>query len=186
MPDLSNAHEAWYCFQALTKREHIAASLLRAELGIPVFCPRIAYDKSTRRGKVRFIDPLFPGYLFLRTDLREYYRAVMATQGIRRLVSYGERVPQVPEPFIHELRERIGENEIREVEAPKLQEGTEVKVTRGPFMNMDAVVAGVVPARERVRLLLELLGREVSVEVSAFDVYAESGKPPVQQVWKEG
>lgn len=109
MPDLSNADEAWYCFQALTKREHIAAELIRAELQLPVFCPRISYNKATRRGKVRFVEPLFPGYLFLKGDLREHFRRISAVQGVRRLVSYGDRVPKVPESFIAELKSRIGD-----------------------------------------------------------------------------
>ncbi len=184
MPDLSNADEAWYCFQALTKREHIAAELIRAEMKLPVFCPRITYDKATKRGKVRFVEALFPGYLFLRGDLREHFRRISAIQGIRKLVSYGERVPKVPDSFIDELKARIGDSEIREVETPVVQKGTAVKITSGPFMNWDAVVDGVIPARDRVRLLLDFLGRQLKVEVSAFDIYAESDEPVTRKVWQ--
>lgn len=184
MPDLSNADEAWYCFQALTKREHIAAELIRAEMKLPVFCPRITYEKATRRGKVRFVEALFPGYLFLYGDMREHFRRISSVQGIRRLVSYGERVPKVPVSFIEELQARIGETEIREVATPAVKVGTPVKIIAGPFMNWDAVVDGVVPARDRVRLLLDFLGRQLKVEVSAFDVYAETDEPATRKVWE--
>lgn len=73
---------------------------------------------------------------------------------------------------------------MREVESPVVKAGARVKIVSGPFLNWDAVVEGVVPARDRVKLLLDFLGRQLRVEVSAFDIHAESSDVPTHKVWK--
>jgi len=86
MPDLAHAEPGWYCYQALPKKEHVAATLINTETELKAFCPRIRYLKKTKRGKVHFVEPLFPGYLFVHCHPKEHYRWVISTQGVRRLV----------------------------------------------------------------------------------------------------
>ena len=88
MPDLAKCAPGWYCVQAQPKREHVAARLLRLQAGLQTFCPRLAFHKHTARGKVRFVEALFPGYLFVYSDdLAEVYRQLKATKGVRDLVT---------------------------------------------------------------------------------------------------
>ena len=183
MPDLFTADVAWYCFQAQSKREHLAADFLNREAEIETFAPRISYIKRTRRGKVRFVDPLFPGYLFVRADLREYYRWIMAAHGIRRLVAYGEKVPRIPDSFIEELRLRLSENQLKEIPEPLPKPGMRVMIAEGPFANWEAVISGEVRSRDRVRLLLDFLGRQLEVETSLNKIIVDS-KAPRMKVWE--
>jgi transcriptional antiterminator RfaH len=177
MPDLNDSELAWYCFQAQPKREHVAARILALECAVEAFCPRIAYNKLTRRGKVRFVEPLFPGYLFVHAELRLVYRQIMATKGVRRLVSYGEQVPRVPACFISELRAQLAAEDCVDVPEPELTPGARVRIIEGPFRDWEAVVAGLVPARDRVRLLLEFLGQQLPVELRTSQVHQEISNP---------
>lgn len=43
-------------------------------------------------------------------------------------------------------------------------------MAEGPFRGLEALVVQVMPARDRVRVLLEMLGRSVTAELSAPDV----------------
>ncbi len=183
MADLRAAPPGWYCFKALPKKEHIAADLLRRELGLPVLCPRIAYPKHTRRGKVRFIEPLFPGYLFVQADLTAHYRRIRAVHGIRDIVAFGERVPLVPDGFIAELRARLDAEQLKAIPEPALAPGQEVRITAGPFRDWKAIVTGALDARQRVALLLDFLGRQMEVRLPADAVLPESG-PPRAKVWE--
>ena len=72
----------WYCVKTQTKREHIAAEHLRTLEEVEVFCPRLRYRKATRRGKIWWVEALFPGYLLARFDLVANERAVTYTQGV--------------------------------------------------------------------------------------------------------
>lgn len=184
MPQLSESEEAWYCFQALTKKEHIAAEMIRTTMSLEVLCPRIKYAKVTQRGKVQFVEPLFPGYLFVRGDLKEYYRLIRATNGIRDVVMYGDRVPRVPESFIEELRKRLNEHDTREFREPDLEPGQRVHITSGPFARWEAIVAGKVRARNRVKLLLDFLGRQVEVSANVDEVISQVDSP-ARLLWNE-
>ena len=61
----SDSIEKWRCLRGKPKREHLAAQHLRLA-GFEAFCPRIRHQRRTVRGKVWFVEALFPGYLFAR------------------------------------------------------------------------------------------------------------------------
>ena len=183
MPDLGQLKPGWYCFKALPKKEHIAARLLAPLEGIEVFCPRLAYFKKTRRGKVRFVECLFPGYLFVRADLSLQYRHIRSIQGIRDVVAFGERVPVIREEFIGELRARIGEENLKQLPDPVIEAGQTVTIAEGPFKDLQAIVAGHLDGRQRVALLLEFLGRQMQVSVPVEDVVPEQ-RQPKREIWE--
>lgn len=47
---------------------------------------------------------------------------------------------------------------------PRFRKGDAVRITQGSFAGIKAVVTEYLPERERVRLLLDYFGREVSLE----------------------
>jgi transcriptional antiterminator RfaH len=184
MPDFSKAEEGWYCFKALPKKEHIAARLIRSEVGLETLCPRITYSKNTRRGKVRFVECLFPGYLFIRADLAAAYRHIRSIQGIRDVVAFGDRLPRLPDGFIDELKQRLDAENLKAIPDPVVKPGQGVTITEGPFRNWQAIVTGEVDARQRVALLLDFLGRQMEIRVKTQDVIVETDQPK-GRVWED-
>ena len=167
---------AWYCLQSQPKREHIAAENIRSRIGLEVFCPRITYLKRTRRGKVRFTEALFPGYLFARCDINTSLRHLLSLRGVKALLRYGTFIPIVPDSIISALRTTLG-GEHREIERPAISAGSEVVILEGPFKNLTAIVSGQVSARKRVQLLLDFLGREISVDMPTQSLLAKKQEP---------
>lgn len=171
----------WFCVRTQTKREHIAAKHLRELEGIEVFCPRIKYRKATRRGKVWWLEPLFPGYLLAKFDRSEMERAVTFCQGVRGLVRFGTEIPDVPEAFVESLIRQVSEQsdddnaELITV-PPAISVGDEVEVATGPFRGMKGVIRSVAPATERVKILLEFLGQVQPVDLDLFSILLP-GKP---------
>lgn len=158
----------WYCVRTKPKKEHLAAKNLQGFAHLEdVFCPRIRYEKPTRRGKVWFVEALFPGYLFARFDLAEDLRAVLATTGVLGVVHFSDLYPSLEGRYIETLREEFPEepNEIRIIE-PEIEPGDEVVLHEGPLAGLCTVVTGLVPGSDRVRVLLDWLGREREAEVS--------------------
>lgn len=170
------ANLAWYAVRTQTKREHIAAAAIRARAGLEVFCPRITFMRKTRRGRVRFTEALFPGYIFVHCDMGLHQRHLLAMQGVQDIVRYGGELPAVPDGFISELRVEMPEEHIETRDAV-IEEGSEVVITEGPFMDIKAIVSGVIPAGNRVNLLLELLGRQVSMDMPVEAVFATEQQP---------
>jgi transcriptional antiterminator RfaH len=161
---------AWYCVQAQPKHEHIAAAHLRRCIeGIDVFNPRLRVRRATRRGAVWFVEALFPGYLFARFDPVATMENVETTPGVRTVVRFGPLTPSVPDPVIDDLRTSYGTDELIEV-GDDLRPGDEVDVAAGPFRGFDAKVLCVLSAPERIRILLEILGRKTPVELPRGNV----------------
>ena len=173
-PTPINAPE-WFCVRCQTKREHIAARHLRELEGIEVFCPRLRYRKATRRGKIWWVEPMFPGYVLAKFDIAEMERAVTFCQGVRGLVRFGSETPPVPESFVEAMkREILNRNGAVAEElvtlTPIIEIGDEVEVAHGPFQGMQGTVIAIPSASERVKILIEFLGNPQAVDMDLFSI----------------
>jgi len=167
---------AWYCVRSKTKQEHVAAGSLRQVPGIEVFAPRLRFRKTTQRGQVWFVEALFPGYLFARFDWATQLKLVQYARGVTGVVHFGVQPAQVPEAAMEELRRTMDDREVR-ILAPALAVGDEVQMVGGPMAGLQVVVQQLLPARERVKVLLDFLGRRVEAEVAVSEVTAEWQHP---------
>jgi transcriptional antiterminator RfaH len=84
------------------------------------------------------------------------------------------------ESIIADLRLHVADGETVEI-ASEIKEGEEVKVVEGPFVGVRALVTRVLPARERVAILLNMLGQEREIEISAAAVLPDVRHPLEQQ-----
>jgi len=163
---------AWYCARTKPKHEHIAASNLRKNLELPVFHPRLRVERATQRGVMRVIEPLFPCYVFVRCVLEEKFGEIQHTVGVSGLVRFGSRIPQVSDEIIEELQEYFSAGSPMMVE-DQLSPADEVVIASGVFAGIRAFVLRVMPARMRVQVLLDMLGRPTPVEVDRSAVIRE-------------
>ena len=154
----------WYCARTKPKHEHIAAANVRRHLGLEVFHPRLRLERATRRGLMRVTEPLFPNYVFIRCVIADCADEIRYANGISSLVHFAQRIPRVPDDVIAELQLCFAAEEPVTV-ADGLMPGEEVVVGGGAFEGMRGAVLRVMPARRRVEVLLEVLGRPTAVEV---------------------
>lgn len=172
----------WFCVRTQTKREHIAAQHLRELEEIEVFCPRVRYRKATRRGKVWWLEPLFPGYLLAKFNRTEMERAVTFCQGVRGLVRFGTEIPDVPESMVRKLIAQVREQSSDDGElitiAPSISVGDEVEIAVGPFQGMKGIIRSVAPATERVKVLLEFLGQIQPVDLDLYSILSPTKPLP--------
>jgi len=168
----------WYCLRSQPKHEHIAAAHLRREAGLEVFCPRVRLQRRTQRGLKWFVEAMFPNYLFARFDLTTSKSLVRYSPGVSGLVHFGEQILPVPAAAIEELASFLGGDDIRTLEFP-LVEGDEVAIVSGPLTGQEGVVTKLLPARERVRVLLEFLGNTHEIELGLLAVFRSA--PPSSQ-----
>lgn len=163
---------AWYCLHTKPKTEHIAAAILTHQLGVEAYCPRLRFQKSTARGKVWFQEALFPRYVFARFDLETMMRAVRYSMHVVRIVEFNERPSALPDEVIEELKAEMGYEDVVVVHR-ELQVGDEVELTEGPMRGLKGVVQSVLSGQDRVRVLLEFLGRQNAVELEVGKLLAD-------------
>jgi len=159
----------WFCLTTQSKREHIAAEHLRGMGDVETFLPRIRFQRNTARGLVWFTEALFPGYLFARFDRAARWRQIQHAPGVRGVVHFGERWPTLPDATIAELRQLADDDAPRIIAAP-LAPGEEIELAAGAFRGWKAIVTRVLPARQRVLVLLDFLGQQTGVEVPLAEI----------------
>jgi len=155
----------WFCLKTQPKHEHIAAVNLRRQMEVACFSPRIRYRKATRRGAVWFVEAMFPGYLFAQFVYPTQHRQVQHLPGVQGIVQFGDYVATLDDDTIEALREHAGENEVVTIDT-SLKVGQAVEITDGPLRGFEAIVTQVFPAKERIRVLLEMLGGSVEAEIA--------------------
>ncbi len=166
----------WYCVRVRPKQEAVTARMLRGETGVEVFCPFIRF-KRPRRGSTMWVtEGMFPGYLFGRFSFPAVHRHIMSISGVSAIVRFGDQPAVVPEEIIEELRAHVTDKETVILPQP-IEAGSEVEIVDGAFKGVKAVVSRLLPARERVAVLLEVLGMEREVEIAARDVLPGAAHP---------
>ncbi len=162
----TSAGVAWYCLQAQPRHESIAARALRQREDIEVFCPRIRFRRPRAGGQMWMTEALFPGYLFARFDLPSRHREIGHAHGLRGIVRFGGIHPAVPDNVIDHLRLSVGDDELTEI-ASQPGPGDDVILTGGALHGLEAVVTQYLPARDRIRVLMEFMGRQMELEIPA-------------------
>ena len=160
---------AWFCVKSKPRQEAVAVRNLRALGDVEVVFPRL---RRTRRGHDQnkvVVEPLFPGYVFLRFDAAELQTSVRGTRGVLHLVSMAGRAVEVAAKVIDDLR-ALGPDATLTLldEAPQV--GGKVRVIRGIFAGAEGEVLRLHEPQKRIAILLELLGSEKPVELSSDDV----------------
>lgn len=175
---------AWYCVRTQTKREHLASKALSQLEGIETFCPRLRYKKATRRGKVWWVEAMFPGYIFAKFVRNEMERAVVHSQGVMTLLKFGQHVPPISNIFIEELYEHIRDQETEENDLltlqPIVKKGDEVEIAHGAMQGLTGEVVEILPALERVKILIDFLGNQQVVDTDIFSLLLPNKPIPDQ------
>lgn len=162
----------WYVAQTQPNAEAKAVTHLNRQ-GFVTYLPR--YLK--RRRHARRVDnvpaPLFPRYLFVEIDTAaQRWRSIYSTVGVSQLIGNADTPTAVEVEVIAALKAREGDNGLIKLDQrPSFRVGDPVRVMDGVFSDCLGLYDGM-PDRERVTILLDLLGRKVRVMVDAGSVAA--------------
>ena len=172
-PVKESSLQSWYCLRTPPKREHIAAKSLALLKGVDSFCPRLRYKKVTRRGKVWWIEAMFPGYIFAKFDRKVSEREVVHTQGVMKLLKFGDHIPVISQEFINEIIELVSSDSQEEdclTVEPNIDIGDEVELADGALSGIEGKVVEIIPGTERIKILIEFLGGDQVLETDLFSL----------------
>jgi transcription antitermination factor NusG len=112
---------------------------------------------------------LFPGYIFVRLDLRNRIRVLQAPGAVRFVTFQGHPAP-VQDSQLQALASGLTAG-LRAEPHPYLRRGRRVRVVRGLLANTEGIL---VRRKERFRLVLsvDLIMRSVMLEVDESEVEA--------------
>jgi transcriptional antiterminator RfaH len=158
----------WACAQLLPSKAALALHCLAAADYV-VYYPRLREERRSFGRRIEVRPPLFLNYAFVQIEL-QWYRARWCP-GVCRLVTAGDGRPAiVAEAIISEIKAREC-NGLVELPKPRLEPGAKVRVSEGPLSGIEGLCTGMRP-RQRIEVLLQLLGAQQRVTLPARDVEA--------------
>ena len=159
---------AWYVLHTKSRFESVVNDgLLKKSL--QVFLPKILI-KSKRRDREKMIRvPLFPGYLFVKTDLNPVeHIEIVKTIGAVRLIGNRDRPVAVADETIESLQIMIS-TDLPISTGVRLKKGDSVIVIHGPFAGVTGTFIRY-RGRDRVIVHVEAMGQFAAVEVDETDI----------------
>lgn len=155
----------WYVVETLPRKEAVALVNLERQKFV-CFSPLFRKVRRHARRVDSVLAPLFPNYLFIQIDPDHHrWRSVNGTMGVKRLVGSEMRLPRaMPEGAMRAIIDRCNDGIVTRM-LEDLAPGQTVRLAYGPFADSLARIE-CLDSRGRVRVLLEILGRELSLKVS--------------------
>jgi transcription elongation factor/antiterminator RfaH len=156
----------WYALYTKPHKERQVNGLLLRQ-GIETYLPTVRrkYRRRDRPDQMVF----FPCYLFARVDFDATPRSTIAWMpGMRRIVSTGDQPAIVADEIVALVRRRLEGAE--EVDPDGPQQGDRVRITSGPLRDLEAVFDQSLSSADRVRILLDVMGRMTPVDIDRSEI----------------
>lgn len=165
LSDLTNPSRVWGVIVTKPRKEAVSREFLFRE-GLDAYCPK---GKAKEKGKIG--QPLFPGYIFVRLSPQLELILVRHCPGVLRPLIFGNQLAFIEDEIIDHWREReAGVGYLKPDPKPAFKVGQKVQFKGGVFAGMEGEVLEDLPAKERVRVLLEHLQMSVAVEAERSTV----------------
>ena len=147
----------WSVVQVESQCEHVVRLLLMRS-NFETYLPRIKFRSR--------ISLLFPTYIFIR--LAERWYPILWTPHVVRLLMSGDQPAKLPEDVVTQIRKREHGGFVK-LPIQRLKKGQKVRIVRGSFEGHIALYEGMT-SKDRERVLLNLLGQSVPVELPSRDL----------------
>jgi transcriptional antiterminator RfaH len=150
----------WYLVTTKTGEQDKAEDSLGSQM-FEVFNPKLNAET---------IEPLFPGYVFVRFDPDVQAAAkINYSRGVRKLVTFGDVAVPIPVQVVDFIKgaRPVAPKPAQPVprETRNLKQGEKVKVIEGPFAGIEAVFDEP-NGQQRSFLIIEMLGKQQRVAVA--------------------
>ncbi len=170
--------KAWYAVHTIAGHENKVKDVLTRRAQVEGFWDLDMYqilipterEMQTRNGKRYEMDrKVFPGYILVQMQMTDdTYKLVKSTSGVTGFVQSGNKPVPLEE---YEVR-RIMTNLEASRETPKVNwnKGDAIRVVEGPFSDFTGKIEEVSPDKEKLKVLINIFGRDTPVELDFSQV----------------
>lgn len=153
----------WYVIQTKPKKEGEARNYLSTK-GVEIFAPLLE-EFRFRNGRMNMERThLFPGYIFGKFNLEQDYALIRWGKGVKCVLGYGGYPVPLTEEVVTTIKERTdGHNIVRLRQDFKPNDVVRIKT--GPLKELLGIFDRWVSPKDRVRVLLNLIGYQPAVEI---------------------
>lgn len=154
----------WYVVYTQPKREQVAVTNLEQQ-GFDAYLPQYKTFKKSPAGVLAAFEPMFPRYVFFRPGhAGQSISGARSTRGVSFILSFGFNAALLKPEQLLAIRACESERNRADLgEISPFQPGLKVRLRHSGLRNLEGLVQSV--SAKRVTLLLELLGRQATVDV---------------------
>ena len=163
--EMNRETKHWYAVQTKPRQERVAAEHMTRQ-SYETYLPQIKESRRLRGCWKDVIEPLFPRYLFVRTNpLTEDVSPIRSTRGVTGLVRFGQRMAPVPDEVIDALKDAEDSDECVCIDQRNIfRKGETVRILEGPLEGLEGIFEAET-GEQRALILLEALGKMSKVYV---------------------
>ncbi|MEI7758763.1 MAG: transcription termination/antitermination protein NusG [bacterium] len=167
----------WYVIHTYSGYEEKVAESIRQradslDMKDKIFQVLVPKEKmiEVKNGKRKVVEKkIFQGYVLVEMKMSEdAWYIVRNTPSVTGFVGSGSEPSPVEQEEIDKIMKRMGRNE------PKhkidYQVGEVVNITDGPFKGFDGSINEIDPAKGKLKVLVNMFGRETPVELDSLQV----------------
>jgi transcriptional antiterminator RfaH len=167
----------WYVIRTEPQADYLAAGELR-QAGFEIFSPRVQAVRPKKEGQ---LTPLFPGYLFLHWDLEgEGKPSFQDAPHVSGWVNFDGVTPPVPDEIVMELADRVEAINNEGGLWRRFKAGERVRIVSNVVESLGEVVEETKSPQSRVKVLIEFMGRLVTVQAPWENLQPIEEKPTVK------
>jgi transcriptional antiterminator RfaH len=167
----------WYVIRTEPQADYLADGELR-RAGFEIFSPRVQIVSSRKEGQ---LTPLFPGYLFLRWDLEDSGKpSFQDAPHVSGWVNFNGLAPPVPDEVVTQLVDRVEAINNEGGLWRRFKAGERVRIVSNVVETFGEVVEETKSPQSRVKVLIEFMGRRVTVQVPWENLQPAEEKPGVE------
>ena len=130
-------------------------------------------EKVIKAGKQKIVETkLYPGYVFVEMKLeddgripQDIFFLIKETTGVGDFIGTAGRPSPMTLPEVEKMINAAKPPEEQPEVKMEFQKGDHVKITDGPFENMEATVDETLPDQGKVRVIVTIFGRATPVEL---------------------
>jgi len=159
---------SWYVLHTKSRFENVVNDALLKK-STEVFLPKINVKSKRRDRNIMIRVPLFPGYIFVRTDLRpEHHIDILKTAGAVRLIGNKDGPIPVSSETVDSLKIMTHADQAVTT-GNHFKKGDKVIVVKGPFTGVTGIFERY-RGLSRVVVNIEALGQFAGVDVDEDDI----------------
>lgn len=177
MNERYDSHKAWYAIHTYSGYEEKVAESIRQraeslDMKDKIFQALVPKEKmiEVKNGKRKVVEKrIFQGYVLVQMKMSEdAWYIVRNTPSVTGFVGSGTEPSPVSDEEIEKIMKRMG----REDPKHKIDyaEGEVVNIVDGPFKGFDGSISEIDAAKGKLKVLVNMFGRETPVELDALQV----------------
>ena len=158
----------WYVLHTKSRFENVVNDGL-SKKGIEVFLPKIGVKSKRKDRNLMLKTPLFPGYIFVKTDLKPLECIeILKTAGVVRLIGNNDGPVSVPDADINSLK-IITKVESNILTGFRFKKGDGVIVTKGLLAGVKGTFSRY-EGKGRVVIFIKAIGQYAGAHVDEDDI----------------